>query len=262
MAEETRGEDSGRTRVGRVRSELIGGTTAGVFLLVGGWLSLGGEARGAAAAVILWSVALAVAGLGFGRPAALAGARGTDGSLEEDRPGAADAPEDPDEGTASGEAVASARRALNLSERIALGPLGGLLGGAVVAAVAWAVVGIGLADLLSVDAGSAGGLPGLGRRLWTGALWGLLLGVFYPRMPGGSPVGRGVVFSFIPAVWSLLVEYPLLRGQGWAGVELGTLTFVLVLALHVVWGTTAGVVFQWAELTAEEDLDRPLGTAG
>lgn len=259
MGEGTTGDGPREPEVGRVRSELIGGTAAGVFLLVGGWLVLGGEPQRAAAAVILWSAALAVAGLGFGRPMA----RGPGPAAGTDGDGGAGSPDGPgrsDEETPEG-AVASARRALNLSERVALGPLGGLLGGAVVAAVAWAVGAIGLADLLSVDVGAAGGLPGFGRRLWTGAIWGLLLGIFYPRMPGRSPVGRGVLFSFIPATWSLLVEYPFLRAQGWAGVELGELTFVLVLLLHVVWGATVGTVFQWAELTSEEDLDRPLGAA-
>lgn len=259
MDEGTEGRGSRDRPVGRVRSELIGGTAAGVFLMVGGWLVLGGGSQRAAAAVILWSAALAVAGLGFGRPLArrsgpAAGSAGND--VAESPEGTVKSDEQTPEG-----AAASARRALNLSERLALGPLGGLLGGVVVAGVAWAVVAIGLADLLSVDAGTGGGLPGFGRRLWTGAVWGLLLGIFYPRMPGRSPVGRGVFFSLIPATWALLVEYPFLRAQGWAGVELGALTFVLVLLLHVVWGATVGALFQWAELTSEEDLDRPLGAA-
>lgn len=233
--------------VDRVRSELVGAVSAGVFLLAGGWLALDGDPRGAAAAVILWTAALAMAGLGFGRPAA--------------RPGreTAPAPEGaPDPGGGEG-TVASARRRLDLSERIGIGPLGGLLGGAAVAVAAWVAGWIGLVDLLAVDAGAGGGIPGLGRRLWVGAVWGLIFGVFYPRMPGRSPLARGAAFSLIPAVWALLVEYPILRGQGWAGVELGELTFVLVLLFHLVWGLTAGTVFQWAELTSDGPLDRPLG---
>lgn len=257
MDDGTTDEPPRRAAVGRVRSELIGGTAAGVFLLTGGWFALGGGARGAAAAVILWSAAMAVAGLGFGRPMALS-SRGRDQPSEAPDGETPDGPREVQDGEG---AVASARRAVNLSERMGLGPLAGLLGGAVVVGVAWAVTGIGLADLVGVEAGAHGGVPDVGRRLWTGAVWGLLLGIFYPRMPGRSAMSRAVIFSLIPAVWALLVEYPLLRGQGWAGVELGGLAFVLVLLLHLVWGATVGAVFQWGELTSEEDLDRPLGAA-
>ncbi len=253
MREGPRGDGEGWDR-----AELIGGTAAGVFLLVGGWMILSGEPRGAAAAVVLWTGALAMAGLGFGRSAA-GPSSGTDAGT--DPGGDSGTRAEPDDGTDV--PVATARRRLNLSERIALGPVGGLLGGAVVAVVAAAVTGIGATQLLGVEAGAGAGdgLPGLGRRLWTGALWGILFGVFYPRVPGRSPLGRGAWFAVIPALWALLVEYPFLRGQGWAGVELGGLTFLLILLLHLLWGLTAGAVFQWAELTSEGSLDRRLGAA-
>lgn len=228
-------------------SEGVVGLAAGVFLLVGGWLVLGGGARDAAAAVVLWTAALAMAGIAFGRPVAR---RVTGARREEAR-----APREGEGG------VASARRFLTLSERLALGPLGGLLGGTVVALTAWVVAGLGLAGVLGVDLGAGGGLPDFGRRLWSGALWGLALGVFYRRIPGRTPVGRGLVFSLLPASWALFVEYPFLMGLGWAGAELGPLTFLLVIGLHLVWGGVTGAVFQWAELTSEGALDRPLGPA-
>ena len=201
-------------------------------------------------AVILATVVLALAGVWLGRPVAVSGGAG-------ERTG--DAQQSSGEGADEG--VAAARRALVLAERLGLGPLGGLLGGAVVAAAVWLLVAVGADGLLGVDLAADGGVPGFGRRLWAGALWGLIFGISYRSVPGRSGVSRGVAFSLLPASWALFVEYPLFRGQGLAGAELGALTFLVVIGLHLAWGATAGTLLQWAELTSEGSLDRPLGGA-
>lgn len=220
----------------------MSGIAALVCFAAGGWVAYSDGAGGVAVAVLLWTAGLAMAGLSLGRPAA------------------SPASEPADEDTGEQELVASARRELDLAERLGLGPLAGVVGGVAVAVAVWVVAATGIGGLLGVDVAS-GGVPGLGWRLWTGALWGAAFGCLYHRIPGRSAVTRGLVFSMIPAAWALLVEYPLLRGEGWAGTGLGELTFALVILFNLVWGGSAGALFQWAELTSEGSLDRPLGSA-
>ena len=221
----------------------MSGLAALVCFAAGAWVAFSDGAGGVAVAVLLWTAGLAMAGLSLGRPAA------------------SPASETADEDAGDDDLVASARRELALAERLGLGPLAGVVGGAAVAAAVWFVAATGTGGLLGVDVASDGGVPGLGWRLWTGALWGGAFGCLYHRIPGRSAVTRGLVFSLIPAAWALLVEYPLLRGEGWAGTALGELTFVLVILFSLVWGGSAGALFQWAELTSEGSLDRPLGSA-
>lgn len=221
----------------------MSGIAAIVCFAAGAWIGVSNGAGGVANGVLLWTAGLAMAGLSLGRPEAST-ATGTT-----------------DDGDGEDELVASARRELTLAERLGLGPLAGVVGGAAVAAAVWAVAASGLGGLLGVDVAGHRGVPGLGWRLWTGALWGAAFGCLYHRIPGRSAVTRGLVFSLIPAAWALLVEYPLIRGQGWAGTGLGELAFVLVILFNLAWGGSAGALFQWAELTSEGSLDRPLGSA-
>lgn len=147
---------------------------------------------------------------------------------------------------------------LDLSARLAAGLLGGALGGIAHLLVAWALGLVDLPGLLGVDLTvwlTAGELAG---QAATGTLWGLAFGVLYPWLPGEDPVGRGLGFSAVPALWTLAVVFPDLK-YGLFGLELGALTFVVVGVHHLVWGVVVGAVVRWAERTDVAPLSRPLG---
>lgn len=147
---------------------------------------------------------------------------------------------------------------LDLSERLAMGLLGGALGGLAVSA-AMAVTGLlSLADLLGVDLALSLSPGAVGLRVLYGSLWGIGLGLFYRVVPGRAPFRRGAVFSLIPALYSLLVLYPLALDLGWLGLEMGALAFLFVFGYHLVWGVTAATLFQWAEAADLGLLSRPL----
>lgn len=163
------------------------------------------------------------------------------------------ASEEPPEGVGGAEAGY-----LPLSDRLALGVLGGALGGIAVTLSVWIVDAVGLSNLLGVH--MAGGVTGasLALRSWYGALWGLVLALLWPRLPGRSSLSRATTFGLAPALYALLVLYPLVLDLGWFAAELGALTFVFVVAFHLLWGAVAGGVFRWAETTDLGVLSRPL----
>lgn len=147
---------------------------------------------------------------------------------------------------------------LDLSARLGLGLLGGCLGGLTFAALSWAVARAGIPALLGVDvSGPDSAFAWLGRA-WHGTVWGLVLGVLHPLVPGRSARTRGIVFSLIPALYVLLKVYPLDRDAGWFGVELGALTFLFVLLYHLAWGLVAGSVLRWGENVGEGPVSRHL----
>lgn len=156
-----------------------------------------------------------------------------------------------------------ATRFLPLPDRLALGLLGGGLGGLAVSLAVWASGAVGLTELLGVRIAGTLTATSLALRAWYGALWGLVLAVLYPRLPGRSALSRGTLFGLAPAAYALLVLYPLVLDLGWLGADLGTLTFAPVLLYHLLWGAVAGALFRWGEVTDLGVLSRPLvGGAG
>lgn len=158
----------------------------------------------------------------------------------------------------AGERGAEAERYLPLADRLALGLLGGALGGVAVTLGVLGVDAAGIADLLGVQIAGALTATSLGLRAWYGALWGLALALLYPRLPGRSAVSRGTMFGLVPALYALLVLYPMVLDLGWLGADLGLLTFVFVVLFHLLWGAVAGGLFRWAEVTDLGMLSRPL----
>ena len=161
-------------------------------------------------------------------------------------------------GSEAGGAKPGAGRYLPLADRLALGVLGGVLGGIAVTLGVWVVDAAGIAELLGVQIAGALTATSLGLRAWYGALWGIVLALLYPRLPGRSAVSRGTLFGVAPALYALLVLYPLVLDMGWFATELGVLTSVFVLLFHLLWGAVAGGLFRWAEVTDLGVLSRPL----
>lgn len=149
---------------------------------------------------------------------------------------------------------------LDLSTRLGVGVLGGALGGLAAVAALWLLGVVRIPALLGV---AIGGDIEASRWLigaWNGAIWGLLLGVAYPLVPGRGPMTRGVAFGLVPALWTLLRVLPS-RGLGVFGVHLGSLAFIIVLFLNLVWGLVAGGCLAWAESSDLAPVDRLPGEA-
>ena len=72
--------------------------------------------------------------------------------------------------------------------------------------------------------------------MW-GGLWGLLF-----ALPLARPRGHalGLLLGLAPAAYQLFVVFPQ-RGSGVAGLELGTLTPLLVLVFTSIWGVCAAL---------------------
>lgn len=147
---------------------------------------------------------------------------------------------------------------LDLSARIGAGLLGGALGGLAYLLTAWLLQAWGLPALLGSAWEVPGGPGSLAARTFLGAVWGLVFGIVFPRVPGRGAVRRGLNFALLPAVVTLVVILPTL-GHGALGIELGVLTFVPILLYHAAWGLTAGAVLRWARETDVGPVSRMLG---
>lgn len=236
------GSPRGRTtsREGSDWLAILAGVFGACLVVLGaGVVWVTGGAERVAPAIPLWVAGLAALAVALGRGVGL--------SVP---PVSAAAPD--------GGSRASVRRQLSLSERLALGALGGCLGGIVVAMAVWVTTRSGLTRALGSTIAGVEGWFGLGARIGTGVAWGLAFGVLYRWLPGRGAASRGVFFALAAALYALLYEFPVLREVGWFGVELGATTFLFVILYHLLWGLALAAVFQWAEVTSEGALDRPL----
>ncbi|MDX1579385.1 MAG: hypothetical protein R3266_12940, partial [Gemmatimonadota bacterium] len=93
---------------------------------------------------------------------------------------------------------------LDLSARLGLGLLGGVLGALVSGLLRVPLVELGIGEALGVT------LPSLwiGRdlllQLGSGAIWGMVVGILYPQIPGHGAAARGAWVSLIPSLSVLL----------------------------------------------------------
>lgn len=159
-------------------------------------------------------------------------------------------------GTAYGPAVEGR---LDLSSRLAIGLLGGVLGGVVALAVQRLLGELGLHAALGVSFPVASAVPEIGLRLVRGGMWGLVFGVLLPFLPGGRLLMRGALFSLVPSLYVLLKVFPVDRDVGFLGHELGVFAFAFVILYNLVWALVTARTFRWAERTDEAPLSRLLG---
>jgi hypothetical protein len=75
------------------------------------------------------------------------------------------------------------------------------------------------------------------RIVW-GGLWGFL---FLLPVFRSSLLARGLLFSLGPSLVMFFVVFPLKAKKGMFGLELGSITPVLVLFFNAVWGVTAAI---------------------
>jgi len=147
---------------------------------------------------------------------------------------------------------------LDLSSRLGLGLLGGVLGG-LAHGVATEVFGsVGLTVLLGVgvDVDLSAGQYLI--RAIHGAAWGIGLGLLYPLVPGDGFAGKGATFSLLPSLYTLLIVYPIFLELGLLGVRQGFFTFPLVLLGNALAGVIAAWVVAWGGETDLAPVSAPL----
>lgn len=147
---------------------------------------------------------------------------------------------------------------LDLSTRLGLGLLGGLLGAVAALAGQWALSVLGVPARLGVELPALDGVTA-GARLLYGSGLGLVLGVSLPWVPGPGLAARGAAFSLALSAYVLFVAYPALPDFGLLGLERGPLTFVFVLLLNAVWGMVAAWTVGWGARSEGGALSAPLG---
>jgi hypothetical protein len=130
--------------------------------------------------------------------------------------------------------------------RISLLFSAGALGGLTNSVALWALGRFGVTAMIGVKMDPKLVPMWLYPRIVWGGLWGLL---FLIPMFKHSPFKRGVLVSLAPTVMQLFVLFPFRAYKGYLGLELGTMTPVLVVILNAVWGITAAY---WLSLLGEE----------
>jgi hypothetical protein len=94
----------------------------------------------------------------------------------------------------------------------------------------------------------------LAVNLVMGLVWAIIYGRFFERIIPGPPVRRGLIFSLIPWILSLVIFFPL-ADVGFFGSKLGAgpLPTIGNLILHLVYGAVLGTMFAVEEFSGIGD---------
>ena len=148
----------------------------------------------------------------------------------------------------------------DLSSRLALGLLGGVLAGLVHGMLTVASGWFGLTELMSAGIDVELSAMDWWGRVAVGAIWGIGLGVFYRALPGASFLGKGAVFGLLLSAWQLLYVYPFELGLGMLGADAGWGVLPLVVVGNVICGAIAAWPVAWGGRFRGESLSAPLVT--
>ena len=130
----------------------------------------------------------------------------------------------------------------NLAKNISLVFAAGCLGGLVNSLAVWGFGDLGINAALGVRIAPALTPQWLYPRIIWGGIWGLLflLPVMRSRL-----LSRGIIFSLGPTLVQLFVVFPLKAGKGYMGLDLGTLTPLLVFIFNAIWGVATAIWLRW-----------------
>lgn len=146
----------------------------------------------------------------------------------------------------------------DLSSRLALGLLGGVLAGLVHGLLTIVVGWFGVAAALSAGIDVELSALDWWGRVVAGGLWGIGLGAFYPALPGRSFLGKGVAFGLLLAAWQLLYVYPFELDLGMFGSGAGWGVLPLVVLGNAFGGVVAAWLVAWGGNARDETLSAPL----
>ena len=131
----------------------------------------------------------------------------------------------------------------NLAKNISMVFAAGCLGGLVNSLAVWAFGDLGINAVLGVRIAPALTPQWLYPRIIWGGIWGLL---FLLPLMRSRILSRGIIFSLGPTLVQLLVVFPLKAGKGYMGLDLGTLTPLLVFIFNAIWGIATAIWLRWA----------------
>jgi hypothetical protein len=112
----------------------------------------------------------------------------------------------------------------------------GSLGGLANSLALWGLGAVGVTAAMGVSVSPSLSAAWLYPRLVWGGIWGFLFLLPICRQNWWL---RGVLFGLGPALVQLLVVFPLKADKGYLGLDLGTLTPLVVLIVNLVWGLVA-----------------------
>lgn len=130
--------------------------------------------------------------------------------------------------------------------RVSLYFAAGCIGGAANSLAAWLFGVSGINTLLGIALIPTFTPGWLYLRVVWGGVWGLLF--LLPVLALRPLYVRAAFLSLIPCAVQLLVVFPLKLKKGYWGLELGTMTPLLILVLNLVWGYATAF---WLSLTAQ-----------
>ncbi|MFW6088763.1 MAG: hypothetical protein ACODAB_03350 [Gemmatimonadota bacterium] len=152
----------------------------------------------------------------------------------------------------------SVEAAPDLSTRLGLGVLGGVLAGLLHGVLTIVIGWLGIPVLLSAGIDVELSAMEWWSRAAVGGLLGFTLGAVYYLLPGRSFLGRGTTFGLLLAAWQLFVVYPFRLGLGIAGLEAGWGVAPLVVLGAVTCGVVAAWAVAWGGKARDEPLSAPL----
>jgi len=120
----------------------------------------------------------------------------------------------------------------------------GSLGGLANSLAVWACWKYGITAALGVQLAPVMTPQWLYARIVWGGIWGLL---FVPPFLNSRPWAKGFFLSIFPTLVQLFVIFPLQLKKGYFGLELGTLTPLLVFFFNIVWGIVTALAIRWAK---------------
>jgi hypothetical protein len=147
---------------------------------------------------------------------------------------------------------------LDLSSRLGLGVLGGILAGLFHALITqfagWIDIAAWLGSGLEMQLSAAD----WGVRVLHGVAWGFVFGLTWRLLPGADFVGKALAFSLIVSAYVLLIRLPFFAGAGFLGVNLGLFTLVLVLVGNALAAVVAAAVIAWGARSPDRPVSQPL----
>jgi hypothetical protein len=112
----------------------------------------------------------------------------------------------------------------------------GCLGGLATVLTLWLFGILGISAALGVALAPPLTPPMIYSFMIWGGIWGF---VFLLPLGSLNMFARGLLLSLAPTIVQLLVVFPMKMGVGVLGLDLGTLTPLLVLIFNGVWGLVA-----------------------
>jgi hypothetical protein len=140
--------------------------------------------------------------------------------------------------------MAKQEKVMNLSvKNLSLVFAAGLFGGLVNCLIVWFLGWLGIPQALGVQIVPPLTTAFIYPELVWGGLWGLLF-----LMPLGrlSFPAKGLLISLLASLFQLFWVFPFIAHKGILGLQLGTLTPLVVLIYTALWGIPAGFWLQWA----------------